>query len=430
MCPKKKLLSFILLGLFCLCVAGCSGGDGGPSTTAAPTGVAATQVSSTSATITWNTVAGATSYNLYWSTTAGVTPANGTKIAGVTSPYTQTGLTDGYTYYYVVTAVSSLGESAPSSQASTSLTPPSAPTGVTAIPASSTSAAITWNAVEGATSYNLYWSTTSGVTPANGTKIAGVTSPYTQAGLTDGYTYYYVVTAVNAVGESTASSQASLSLMPPSVPTGVTATPGNGQIQVSWTAGSGAASYNIYYSATSGAGTGGTKITGASNPYSLTGLTGEKPYYFVVTAVNIFGESSASSQVSATPQTVNVSGNWVGTYTSTAHGSGPGTIAITQTGTSISGTVDSTFNGTYGILHVTGTIVGATTGATITATQVHLSTTVNVGGTNYACTGIFSGGATVNTQANPMTGAFNLTGNWSPSYCGGSDTITGTGTLQ
>ncbi len=58
-------------------------------------------------TITWSDVTGATSYNLYRGTASGVTTATGTKIESVTSPYTDTGLTNGTDYYYIVTAVSS-----------------------------------------------------------------------------------------------------------------------------------------------------------------------------------------------------------------------------------------------------------------------------------------------------------------------------------
>ncbi len=172
----------------------------------APTGVAASAGYS-SATISWDAVSGAISYNIYWSTTAGVTPANGTKIAGATFPYLQTGLTNGITYYYVVTAVNANGESAPSSQVSA--TPSLAtPTGVGAR-AGNGSVTISWTSASGAISYNLYWSTSAGVTPANGTKITGATSPYVQTGLTNGTTYYYVVTAVYASGESAPSSQVS-----------------------------------------------------------------------------------------------------------------------------------------------------------------------------------------------------------------------------
>ncbi|MGD0078791.1 MAG: hypothetical protein ABSB91_09255, partial [Sedimentisphaerales bacterium] len=55
----------------------------------------------------------------------------------------------------------------------------------------------------------------------------------------------------------------------PSVPTGVTASAGDGQVSISWSAVSGATSYNIYWSTTSGVTkTNGTKITDATSPYS------------------------------------------------------------------------------------------------------------------------------------------------------------------
>ena len=276
-----------------------------PSTPAMPTGVSAS-AGNAQVTISWTAVSGATSYNLYWSTTSGVTKTSGTKITGVTSPYTQTGLTNGTTYYYVVTAVTAGGESAASNQASATpqVPAPSAPTGVSAI-SGNAQVTVSWTAVSGATSYNLYWSTTSGVTPSTGTKITGVASPYTQTGLTNGTTYYYVVTAVTAGGESAASNQASATpqVPAPSAPTGVSAISGNAQVTVSWTAVSGATSYNLYWSTTSGVTPStGTKITGVASPYTQTGLTNGTTYYYVVTAVTAGGESAASNQASATPQ--------------------------------------------------------------------------------------------------------------------------------
>ncbi len=272
---------------------------------AAPAGVTATPGSAL-VMISWSAASGATSYNVYWSTSPGVTPANGTKIAGATSPYVQTGLTNGTTYYYVVTAVNAIGESAASAQASaqpTAPTPPTAPTGVTATPGNA-QVTISWAAVAGATSYNLYWSTVIGVTTANGSKIAGVINPYVHTGLINGLTYYYVATALNAYGESNASTQASAQPMvppPPAAPTGVTATPGNAQVTVSWNSVSGATSYNIYWSTAAGVTTGnGTKITGATSPYVQTGLANGTTYYYVVTALNA-NESTASAQVSAQP---------------------------------------------------------------------------------------------------------------------------------
>jgi uncharacterized repeat protein (TIGR02543 family) len=83
---------------------------------------------------------------------------------------------------------------------------PSAPTGVSAT-AGNGQATISWTAVSGATSYNIYWSTSSGVTKSNGTKISGATSPYSHTGRTNGTAYYYIVTAVNSSGESVESAQ-------------------------------------------------------------------------------------------------------------------------------------------------------------------------------------------------------------------------------
>ena len=88
----------------------------------------------------------------------------------------------------------------------------------------------------------------------------------------------------------------------PPPPTGVSASAGNGQVTISWTSVSDATSYNIYWSTTSGVTkTTGTKLTGATSPYTHTGRTNGTTYYYVVTAVNSYGESSESSQVSATP---------------------------------------------------------------------------------------------------------------------------------
>jgi proprotein convertase subtilisin/kexin type 2 len=66
---------------------------------------------------------------------------------------------------------------------------------------------ISWTAVNGATSYNIYWSNAAGVNKSSLNKIALAKNPQAHVGLVNGMPYYYVVTAVGAGGESTASAQ-------------------------------------------------------------------------------------------------------------------------------------------------------------------------------------------------------------------------------
>lgn len=87
---------------------------------------------------------------------------------------------------------------------------PNPPTGLT-VTAGNAQSTITWTVVTGATSYNLYWSTTSTVTTAS-SKIENIPSPFVHTGLTNGTTYYYILTALNATGESVPSAQMSATL--------------------------------------------------------------------------------------------------------------------------------------------------------------------------------------------------------------------------
>jgi fibronectin type 3 domain-containing protein len=160
----------------------------------------------TQVTLTWTASDSATSYHVKRATTSG---GPYTQIAAPTSPtYTDTGLTNGATYYYVVTAVNAAGESANSAEVSAVPaipTIPLAPTNVVAA-AGNTQATVTWSASTGATSYHVKRSTTNG---GPYTLIATATSTsYVDTGLTNGTSYYYVVSALNSAGESPDSTQA------------------------------------------------------------------------------------------------------------------------------------------------------------------------------------------------------------------------------
>src|SRR5439155_681945 len=214
--------------------------------------------------------------------------------------YTDTGRTNGTTYFYEVTASNVGGESAKSSEASaTPQGPPSAPTGLTAT-AGNAQVSLSWNSVTGATSYSVYRSTTSG---GETLVQSGLTvTTYSDTGRTNGTTYFYEVTASNVGGESAKSAEASATPQaPPVAPTGLTATAGNAQVSLSWNSVTGATSYSVYRSTTSGAETlvqAGLTVT----TYTDTGRTNGTTYFYEVTASNVGGESAKSSEASATPQ--------------------------------------------------------------------------------------------------------------------------------
>ncbi len=70
-----------------------------------------------------------------------------------------------------------------------------APRGFVAKPGD-TEVTLSWMEVPGALSYNLYFHTEPGVSPETGTKVEGVSSPFTHSGLTNDVPYYYVLSAV------------------------------------------------------------------------------------------------------------------------------------------------------------------------------------------------------------------------------------------
>ena len=195
-------------------------------------------------TLLWDNVFGALSYNIYWSAAPGVAKNTGSLISNAVSPYTLNGLTNGVTYYFVLTTISSVGESTASTQLSATAGAPPRPTGATA-QAAGGDINISWNPVPGATSFNLYWSNQSGVTKATGTKIAGVTSPRVHAGLT-GIPYYYVVTAQNGIGESLESLEVTaMPQLPPPAPVNISLTQDFGAVLIQWTPVSGVAQYAL-----------------------------------------------------------------------------------------------------------------------------------------------------------------------------------------
>jgi hypothetical protein len=175
--------------------------------------------------------------------------------------------------------------------------PPGVPSALAAA-AGDAQVSLSWVAAPGASTYNLYWSNSAGVTPSTGMKIADSKSPFVHSGLTNGLTYHYVATALNGDGESAASAPAVVTLAP-DAPVGVAVTAADFKIKVDWTASVGATSYNFYWSTKPGVTPqSGLKVSDVKAPYESPVLDSGLTYYAVVTAVNDGGESPVSAEVS------------------------------------------------------------------------------------------------------------------------------------
>ena len=195
---------------------------------------------------------------------------------------------------------------------------PAPPANFTATPGNAV-ITLTWTASTGATAYNVKRATTDGGPYTLLAQLAAATSNgYTDSSVTNGTAYYYVVSSLNAAGESANSAQASATPqapnVPPAAPTNLVAAPGDTQVSLTWSASSGATSYNVKRSGTSGGPY--TQIAApTSTSYTDTALTNGTTYYYVVSAVNSTGESANSAQVVAVPGVSNppppTFGTWI-----------------------------------------------------------------------------------------------------------------------
>ena len=86
----------------------------------------------------------------------------------------------------------------------------------------------------------------------------------------------------------------------PPVPTALSATAGDSQVALSWTASAGSTAYNVKRAVTNG-GPYAAIGTAAGTSYTDTTVTNGTTYYYVVSATNGLGESADSAQAGATP---------------------------------------------------------------------------------------------------------------------------------
>lgn len=257
-------------------------------------------------TITWGSAARASYYVIQSGTSSGSYP----KIVNVGGPiavsdgatqqqFTDTGLINGATRYYIVIAINSVGSTKASEEASA--TPGAAPGNFTlsAVPGNA-SVSLNWGSSTDASSYIVKRATSpSGPFSSIANGLTSLT--YTDTNLSNNTTYYYIVTAVNGANASKDSNQVSVIPMPPPDAFQITgAQPtADRQIKLTWTSSNNASSYDVQISTDNS-----TFLTVNTSPissltYTVTALTDGQLYYFKVIASNPVGSNSAST--TATP---------------------------------------------------------------------------------------------------------------------------------
>src|SRR5437016_1683121 len=157
------------------------------------------------------------------------------------------------------------------------------------------------------TGYKIYRSSSSG-TEGLLITIGNLTS-YTNTGLASGHTYFYKVAAVNGIGTSSLSNEASATTLTiPSAPQNLQATAGIGNVTLSWQAPSSngglpITDYKIYRSSSSGTEGILTRIENLSS-YTNTGLARSHTYSYTTPRASDLGTSSLSNEASATTLTI------------------------------------------------------------------------------------------------------------------------------
>ena len=229
--------------------------------------------------------------------------------------YTVTGLTNGTTYSFRVSAINSVGTGAMSNVASaTPAAAAGAPSSLRATPGNG-QVALSWSAPSSTggaaiTGYRVEWkrntATTWPTTSAN--RATSTTTSHTFTGLTNGTAYNFRVSAINSAGTGAMSNVASATpAAAAGAPSSLRATPGNGQVALSWSApsstgGAAITGYRVEWKRnTATAWLDVNSVTSTTTSLRLRGLTNGTAYDFRVSAINTAGTGAVSNVVNATP---------------------------------------------------------------------------------------------------------------------------------
>jgi hypothetical protein len=226
--------------------------------------------------------------------------------ANTATPISVTSLLGGVEYDCSVVATNSVGNSAASAVAKVTPTGTPGPPTIDSVTTTSTTASVYYKAPVSNGGSNITGYTATCTAGANALNATGTANPLVVSSMTTGTVYLCNVKATN--GNGTGAASADVSATPkgvPGNPTMGTATAGNAQISVTFTApaSNGGATITSYTVTCTASGVPFTN-TGASSPIVVSGLTNGTTYSCNVTATNSVGTSTASGSAGAVPRTV------------------------------------------------------------------------------------------------------------------------------
>lgn len=276
-----------------------TGCQAGSTTCNVPTGMSTTGITSTTATLNWTAVSGANSYNIQYRI---VGAASWTSTTSTTASKSLTGLVASSNYEWQVATVCASGTSA--FTASTTFSTPAVATcgvatGMSTTGIGSTTATLNWTAVSGATSYNVQYRI---VGAASWTPTTSTTNSKALTGLVASSNYEWQVQTVCSGGSSAFTSSTNFSTTAAAacgIATGMaTSAITSSGATLSWTAVSGATSYNVQYRIV-GAGS-WTSTTSATNSKAIAGLVAASNYEWQVQTVCASGNSAFTASTNFT----------------------------------------------------------------------------------------------------------------------------------